>query len=145
MFQLPAHSSPLPRPSSIPTLLPLRSDSPLSHFTWHKGPVSSIEWDPNDENCLLVASSDNSVTMWDMSLEQDDEAELALALKQGVNISVPASKDPRLADIPAELLFEHRGQLDNKEAHFHPQIPGVVFSTAADGMNVWKPDVETVT
>lgn len=80
-----------------------------------------------------------------MSLERDDEAEVAQARAEGVRGPiVPASDDPRLADWPAQLLFEHRGQDDIKEAHFHRQLPGVIFSTAADGMNVWKPDVKTV-
>jgi hypothetical protein len=33
-------------------------------------------------------------------------------------------------------------QEDVKEAHWHAQLPGVVFSTAADGFNVFKPDVQ---
>ena len=31
-----------------------------------------------------------------------------------------------------------------KEARFHPQLPGVVISTAADGFNVFLPDVQTL-
>lgn len=140
-------ASPGPHCAS-PCMLPLRrprSTSPIAHFKWHRGPITSIEWAPDDENALCVASSDNSVTLWDMSLEEDDEAELAFAASKGEAGAVPSSKDPRLADVPPQLLFVHQGQNDNKEAHFHRQLPGVVFSTAEDGFNVWKPDVLTTT
>ena len=85
---------------------------------------------------LSVASSDNTVTLWDMSLEEDAEAEAALGnAGAGAGAGAP----------PSQLLFIHAGQEDMKEARFHPQLPGVVFSTAADGFNVWKPDVQTIT
>jgi ribosome assembly protein RRB1 len=43
------------------------------------------------------------------------------------------------ADLPAQLLFIHAGQTDVKEAHWHAQIPGMLASTAADGLHVFKP------
>jgi ribosome assembly protein RRB1 len=116
----------------------------IAHFKWHRKAVTSIEWNPHDENELCVASSDNSVSLWDLSLEGDDEAELALA-GGAAAAALPSSKDPRLAAVPPQLLFLHQGQTDNKEAHFHPQLPGVVLSVAQDGLNVWKPDVVTTT
>ena len=33
----------------------------------------------------------------------------------------------------------------DKEAHWHRQLPGVIISCAFDGINVWKPDVQTTT
>jgi ribosome assembly protein RRB1 len=136
------------RPPPLPLPLPpFCREEPIAHFTWHQGPITSIEWAPDDENTLLVSSSDNSVTLWDMSLEEDAEAEIQQARAEGLAASsvVPSSVDPRLADVPPQLLFEHRGQEDNKEAHFHAQLPGVVFSAAFDGLNMWKPNVTTVT
>lgn len=122
------------------------SDAPITDFRWHKKPITAVEWAYDDENVLAVASEDNQVTLWDMSLEQDDEAELALLAKQGkAEGALPSSKDEHLAVIPPQLLFIHAGQEDVKEVHFHRQLPGVMISTAADGFNVFKPDVHLTT
>ena len=34
---------------------------PFFHFSWHKAPISSVEWDPNDDSTISVSSADNSV------------------------------------------------------------------------------------
>ncbi len=102
--------------------------------------MTSVEWATDDENVLCVASSDNTVTLWDMSLEDDAEAEAALG-GGGAGAGASGAGGPP----PSQLLFIHAGQEDMKEAHFHAQLPGVVISTAADGFNLWKPDVQTLT
>lgn len=100
----------------------------LAHFTYHKKPITSIEWAPHDESVLCVSSEDDQVTIWDLSVEADDTA---------------ATVDPSLslADFPPQLLFIHQGQVDVKEVHHHPQIPGAIVSTAEDGFNVFKPAI----
>ena len=94
------------------------------------------------------------MTLWDLSLEGDDDAEVALAAaaaaaaaggKPGAPAALPSARDPGMADIPPQLLFLHAGQEDVKEVHFHRQLPGVVFSTAADGFNVFRPDLQLCT
>jgi ribosome assembly protein RRB1 len=97
---------------------------PVAQFTWHKQPVTSVEWHPTDESMLAVSSADNQVTIWDLSVEEDEEAMTA---------------DPRLRQLPPQLLFIHQGQQDVKELHWHRQVPGVLMTTAADGFNVFKP------
>lgn len=97
-----------------------------------QGPITSIEWHPTDESMLAVSGADNQLTVWDLSVEADDEAAAGGA-------AGAAGAGGGLKDLPPQLLFIHQGQTDIKELHFHPQIPGVIMSTAADGFNVFKP------
>ena len=70
---------------------------------------------------LAVSGADNQVTLWDLSLEREVDTSME---------DVP--------EVPAQLLFVHQGQKDIKELHWHAQLPGVVLTTAATGMNVFK-------
>lgn len=103
------------------------SATPVAKFHWHKAPISSIEWSPQESSSLAVAGADNQLTLWDLALEDDPEAEAA-----------ERGRDD-LCDIPAQLYFVHQGQSDIKELHWHPQLPGVIASTAADSLHVFKP------
>lgn len=100
---------------------------PLANFAFHKGAITSLEWAPHDESLIAVSSADNQISLWDLSVEADDEN--------------PAAKDPTLEDYPPQLLFLHLGQMNIKELHFHPQIPGTLVSTAEDSFNVFKPAI----
>lgn len=60
----------------------------LLAFNWHTEPITSIKFQPNEESVIAVSSEDNSVTIWDMSVENEEE-------------------DP---EIPNELMFIHQGQ-----------------------------------
>jgi ribosome assembly protein RRB1 len=97
----------------------------VASFTWHKQPVTSVEWHPTDESVFAASAADDQVTLWDLSVEQDDE-----------EMGDAAAGNER--HIPSQLLFVHQGQKDVKEVHWHPQIPGAVISTASDGFNIFK-------
>eukprot|EP00455_Lapot_gusevi_P026653 TRINITY_DN2810_c0_g1_i1.p1 TRINITY_DN2810_c0_g1~~TRINITY_DN2810_c0_g1_i1.p1 ORF type:complete len:522 (+),score=172.53 TRINITY_DN2810_c0_g1_i1:79-1644(+) len=101
------------------------AESPMGHFTWHSKPITSVEWHPHEETTLAVASEDNSISIWDLSLEPDPEA-----AAEGADLD---------DDVPPQLLFVHQGQQDIKEVHFHPQIPSCIVSTSLDGFNIFKP------
>jgi len=90
-------------------------------FSWHKQPITSVEWNPNDDSVFSVSSEDDSVTIWDLSLTPE----------------VTKSDD---VEVPSQLMFVHQGQHNIKEVHWHKQIPGVLVSTAADGFCVFKPN-----
>jgi ribosome assembly protein RRB1 len=91
--------------------------TPVASFTFHKEQITSIEWHPTDDSIIAVAAGDNTLTLWDLAVELDDEESRDTA---GVQ------------DVPPQLLFVH--YMDSiKECHWHPQIPGVVMGTGAGG------------
>jgi ribosome assembly protein RRB1 len=100
-----------------------KSNACLAHFSYHKGAVTSIEWAPHDESVLALSSADQQLTVWDLSVEADDSAA------------------PMQAEFPPQLLFLHLGQRNLKELHYHPQIPGLLVSTAEDCFNIFKPAI----
>lgn len=115
-----------------------RDARPLAHFTYHKEAITSIDWAPHDESVLAVSSADNQLTIWDLSVEADDEP-AAAAAGGGTTGGGAAATD--LSLYPPQLLFIHQGQENIKEIHHHPHIPGVIVSTAQDGFNVFKPAI----
>uniref|UniRef100_A0A7S0H7L9 Glutamate-rich WD repeat-containing protein 1 n=1 Tax=Amorphochlora amoebiformis TaxID=1561963 RepID=A0A7S0H7L9_9EUKA len=103
-----------------------KSSLPSGHFTYHRGPITSIQWHPTEEAMLAVASADNQLSIWDLALEDEVDSKSI-----GANANV--------SEIPPQLLFVHQGQQNVKELRFHPQIPGVIISTAQSGLNIFKP------
>lgn len=100
-------------------------DKPVANYKWYDCPVTSVEWSPIESTVLSVSGEDGQLTVWDLSLEKDT--------------SVGTKND---LDVPDQLLFVHRGQSHIKELHFHSQLPDVLFSTAEDGFNVFKPNTK---
>lgn len=95
--------------------------TPIASFGFHKEPITSIEWHPKDDSIVAVAAADNTLTLWDLAVELDDEE----------------SKDTGgVADVPPQLLFVHFME-KVKELHFHPQIPGCLVGTG-ETFNVFK-------
>jgi ribosome assembly protein RRB1 len=89
---------------------------PLASFGFHKEQITSVEWHPTDDSIMAVAAGDNTVTLWDLAVELDDEE----------------SKDTAgVKDVPPQLLFVHYLK-DAKEVHWHPQIPGSLVATGEE-------------
>ena len=97
--------------SSAPVLQPAAS------FNFHKEQITSIEWHPTDDSIVAVAAGDNTLTLWDLAVELDDEE---------------SQNTADVKDVPPQLLFVH--YMDTvKECHWHPQIPGCVMGTGGGG------------
>lgn len=101
--------------------------SPVASFSWHTAPITSVEWHPTEDSVFAASGADDQVTLWDLAVEQDDEETGAM------NETAQGGRD-----VPHQLMFVHQGQRDVKELHWHPQIPGMVISTALDGFNIFK-------
>lgn len=73
----------------------------------------------------LCALADNQISIWDLSVEADDNAQVEFGQNK--------------VTVPPQLLFLHQGQKDPKEVQWHRQLPGVLFSTGSDGFSIFKP------
>lgn len=90
--------------------------TPVASFHYHKEQITSVEWHPTDDSIVAVAAGDNTVTLWDLAVELDDEE----------------SKDTAgVQDVPPQLLFVHYHE-QAKEVHWHPQIPGTLVATGQE-------------
>ncbi|KAI9016070.1 WD40-repeat-containing domain protein [Hyaloraphidium curvatum] len=106
--------------------------TPAASFRWHKEQVTSVEWHPFEDSMIAVSGADDQVTLWDLAVERDPEEEKELL---GGRTGQQALGG---LDVPPQLMFIHQGQTNLKEVHWHPQIPGLLVSTAADGFNIFK-------
>lgn len=109
-----------------------QTKTPIATFKHHTKPITTVEWHPTDSTVLATGGADDQIALWDLAVEKDAEA--AASSSNGTN----ADDDADLGDLPPQLLFIHQGQTDIKELHWHPQIPGVILSTAHSGFNVFK-------
>jgi ribosome assembly protein RRB1 len=105
----------------------IKGGEAVGDLGWHTEAITSVEWSPDQPSVICASSADNQVTVWDMSVERDAEAEAQMAAE---GIEIP--------DLPPQLIFIHQGQKDVKEVHWHPQCPGLLGSTAATGFNLFK-------
>lgn len=100
--------------------------APVAGYDFHKSAITLISFSPQDESVVAVASEDNTVTLWDLAVEADDE-----------EIVQQRKEVKEMEGIPPQLLFVH-WQKDVKEVRWHPQIPGALVSVGSEGMNLWK-------
>jgi ribosome assembly protein RRB1 len=92
---------------------PAHKPTPVASFDFHKEQITSVEWHPSDDSVVAVAAGDNTVTLWDVAVEFDDEESKDTGGVQGV---------------PPQLLFVHYME-QAKECHWHPQVPGTLMVT----------------
>lgn len=72
----------------------MQDGSPAAEFAWHRKAVTSIEWCPQESSMLAVSGEDDQVTIWDMSVEKDDDAMM--------------DKGDNEVEVPPQLLFIHQ-------------------------------------
>ncbi|VDN16500.1 unnamed protein product [Dibothriocephalus latus] len=107
-------------------------------FEYHRAAITSVEWHPNEAGIFVATSEDDQTTLWDITLEQEAAAAEAAAAAKMETDDAQADAASEPSEVPVQLLFIHTGQEEVKEAHWHPQIPGLVINTAADGFNVFR-------
>ena len=91
-------------------------------FKHHTAPITSIEWHPQESSIFAASGADDQLTQWDLAVERDSTSQEA----------------DDVMEVPPQLLFIHQGQQDIKELHWHPQIPGLIISTAHSGFNLFR-------
>lgn len=99
-----------------------QSKTPIATFKHHTNHITTVEWNPLDSTVLASGGDDDQIAIWDLSVEKDDGEQ----------------SDQQLKDLPPQLLFIHQGQKEIKELHWHPQIAGLMLSTAESGFNIFK-------
>jgi len=100
-----------------------QSGNAVAEFKYHNAPVTTVEWHPNDASVLASGSEDNQILQWDLAVERDQDA---------------MENNEEDEEVPQQLLFVHKGQKEVKELHWHPQVPGLLMSTAHSGFNIFK-------
>ncbi|KAF3926297.1 Coronin-1C [Dactylellina cionopaga] len=96
--------------------------TPVASFPWHQQPITSVEWNANDDTVVAVGSADGTVTLWNLAVEEDSEE---------------AGKNAGVGDAPDQLMFEHYCE-GVKELHWMKQMPGVVVATGEKGFSVFR-------
>ncbi|XP_045110152.1 glutamate-rich WD repeat-containing protein 1-like [Portunus trituberculatus] len=91
----------------------------VAELKHHTAPVTTVEWHSSEGSVLASGGEDDAILQWDLAVERE----------------APEEEEE---ETPEQLLFVHRGQQEVKELHWHPQIPGLVVSTAHTGFNVFK-------
>lgn len=98
-----------------------KKGSELAVFKHHTSAITTVEWNPDDSSVFASGGDDDQIAIWDLAVERDT-----------------TNDNDDIKEIPPQLLFIHQGQEHIKELHWHPQITGVLISTAQTGFNVFR-------
>ena len=49
---------------------------PITRIKWHTDSITSIQFEPREESVLAVCSADNKMTIWDFSVEVDEQEQI---------------------------------------------------------------------
>ena len=123
----------------VPPLSPssqTKTPTPVATFKHHSSAITSVEWHPTDSSVFASSGADDQIVQWDLAVEKDDIS--ASDANSASSSSSAEMEENSLDQVPPQLLFIHMGQKEIKEIHWHPQIPGMMISTALDGINVFK-------
>lgn len=71
---------------------------PVARFKHHQGPITSVEWCPQESTTMMASGEDDQVTIWDIAVE--------------------AEPGENLQGVPPQLLFVHMGQKEIKEVSY---------------------------
>ncbi|XP_050530467.1 glutamate-rich WD repeat-containing protein 1 [Daktulosphaira vitifoliae] len=93
----------------------------LATFKHHTSAITTVEWNPDDSSVFASGGDDHQIAIWDLAVERDT-----------------TNEQDDIKEIPPQLLFIHQGQEHIKELHWHPQVTGVLISTAQSGFNVFR-------
>ncbi|KAL0270839.1 UNVERIFIED_CONTAM: hypothetical protein PYX00_008120 [Menopon gallinae] len=99
----------------------IQTGKSVATFKHHTKPVTTVEWHPTEATVFASGGEDNQIALWDLGVEKDAD-----------------TMEEDIDNLPPQLLFIHQGQQDIKELHWHPQIPGLIISTAYDGFNIFR-------
>ena len=113
---------------------PTASPSPLARFSSSRDPITSVDWHPTDESMVLV-STDNSVCVYDLSVESEIGAVAGAAAAEGDDKNTKGNSDV----VPPQMLFMHCGGKMFKDAQWHKQITSAVVATSQTGIDVFIP------
>jgi ribosome assembly protein RRB1 len=45
----------------------------ITRIKWHTSAITSIAFEPREESVLAVASADNKLTLWDFSIDNEED------------------------------------------------------------------------
>ena len=110
----------------------------MATFKHHSSAITSVEWHPTDSSVFASSGADDQIVQWDLAVEKDDLAATNDGAASQASSSTDMEAEDSLEKVPPQLLFIHMGQKEIKEIHWHPQVPGMMISTALDGINVFK-------